>query len=281
MNLHTLILKQGSLYDLIFVGKNKEYGAYYNRQVYPEHLKKALLIYFSFIFIVSFSLWGYSRYMSLNTTKEQKVYKKETVIERYIETKKIDPPVKQELPAETKVKNTITYAVPQIVDIPEDVTPIETVKNLLNTTAEISTVTNKTDETPSPIQLDKPSNPVGSNTTASGESQKPEILEFAQVSPEFPGGEAKLIEYLTDNIRYPNFARINEIEGIVNVEFVVNEDGSISNIKVLSGIKGGCDEEAVRVIKNMPKWSPGLQAGHPVKVYFNVPINFQLSNDDI
>jgi len=88
-----------------------------------------------------------------------------------------------------------------------------------------------------------------------------EIFTFVEEYPEFPGGEKALYEYIKNNIRYPEVARTSGITGTVYVQFVVEKDGSISDVKVLRGIGGGCDEEAVRVVKSMPKWKPGKQRG--------------------
>ncbi|MBP7496944.1 MAG: TonB family protein [Bacteroidales bacterium] len=94
--------------------------------------------------------------------------------------------------------------------------------------------------------------------------------------PEFPGGEEKLLKYLQNNIVYPQTAKENNITGKVFVTFVISRDGAVKDVKVLKGIGGGCDEEAVRVIKNMPKWQPGKQDGKSVDVRFNLPIKFAL-----
>lgn len=103
-----------------------------------------------------------------------------------------------------------------------------------------------------------------------------EIFTIVEEQPSFPGGEASLFDYLRKNIVYPTIARESNIQGTVFVQFVVEPDGSVSNVKVLRGIGGGCDEEAIRVVKNMPKWNPGKQRGKPVRVYFNLPIRFVL-----
>lgn len=95
--------------------------------------------------------------------------------------------------------------------------------------------------------------------------------------PEFPGGEAALFSYLKTEQRYPLEARKKHIEGVVHTTFVLNEDGTVSNAKVLRGIGEGCDEEALRLVNSMPVWTPGKQYGRPVKVQFNLPIRFPLS----
>jgi periplasmic protein TonB len=109
------------------------------------------------------------------------------------------------------------------------------------------------------------------------EEEEVQIFTVVESMPGFPGGEAARIQYLNDNIKYPQMARESGIQGRVFVTFVVERDGSVTDVKVLRGIGGGCDEEAVRVIKNMPKWDPGKQRGKPVRVQFNMPILFKLN----
>ena len=103
-----------------------------------------------------------------------------------------------------------------------------------------------------------------------------EIFKIVEEMPSFPGGEAKLMEYVGKNVKYPQIARETGIQGRVFVNFVVEPDGSVSNVSVLRGIGGGCDEEAMRVVKNMPKWKPGKQRGKPVRVQYMLPVNFRL-----
>jgi periplasmic protein TonB len=100
----------------------------------------------------------------------------------------------------------------------------------------------------------------------------------AEFSPAFPGGMAGLGAFLSKNMQYPRFATSNGVQGRVIVQFVVERDGSIAQAKVLKGIGFGCDEEALRVINKMPKWTPGSNNGQKVRVYFTLPILFQLDN---
>ena len=103
-----------------------------------------------------------------------------------------------------------------------------------------------------------------------------EVFTIVEEMPDFPGGTAKLAEYLQKNIKYPQMARESGIQGRVFVNFVVEPDGSVSNVKVLRSLGGGCDEEAMRVVKSMPKWKPGKQRGKPVRVSYILPVNFKL-----
>ena len=103
-----------------------------------------------------------------------------------------------------------------------------------------------------------------------------QIFTVVENDPEFPGGMEALYKYLAQNIKYPQLARDNGITGKVYVTFVVERDGSIANPKVLRDIGGGCGQEAIRVVKSMPKWTPGKQRGKAVRVQFNLPVNFSL-----
>ncbi|KAF5034861.1 hypothetical protein DSECCO2_591670 [anaerobic digester metagenome] len=107
-----------------------------------------------------------------------------------------------------------------------------------------------------------------------------DIYTIAEEQPEFPGGQEALMTFLANNIHYPQDARDNGIHGTVHITFVIEPNGELSNIKVLSGIGGGCDEEAIRVISLMPAWKPGIQRGKPVRVFFHLPIRFILGGID-
>lgn len=103
-----------------------------------------------------------------------------------------------------------------------------------------------------------------------------DIYTISEEQPEFPGGEEALMSFLANNIKYPLAARENGIQGTVHITFVIEPNGELSNISVLRGIGGGCDEEAIRVIRLMPAWKPGIQRGKPVRVQFNLPVRFIL-----
>jgi protein TonB len=120
---------------------------------------------------------------------------------------------------------------------------------------------------------DLPALPKSENDTSA------EIFTVIEINPEFPGGIAKMYEFIGKNIKYPKEAKENNIQGRVVVQFVVVEDGSISDVKVLTDLGYGLGEEAVRVIQMMPNWKPGMQKGKPVKVSYKLPIKFELGND--
>ena len=103
------------------------------------------------------------------------------------------------------------------------------------------------------------------------------IFVAADVMPEFPGGLSEMFRYIGESLNYPELAKQTDISGTVSLTFVVEPDGSITNVTLLRGIGGGCDEEAIRVIKSMPKWNPGLQRGEPVRVRFSIPVTYRLN----
>lgn len=111
------------------------------------------------------------------------------------------------------------------------------------------------------------------------EQNQKKVYTAVEEAPSYPGGEEARIKFLVDNIKYPENAKKKGIQGVVFVTFIVEADGTITNVKVLRGIDKECDEEAVRVVNMMPKWNPGKQRGKHVTVQFNMPIKFVLSKD--
>ncbi|MBR3725321.1 MAG: TonB family protein, partial [Bacteroidales bacterium] len=109
--------------------------------------------------------------------------------------------------------------------------------------------------------------------------EEEEVFMSVEEDPEFPGGLDSLRAFIQSNLRYPEEAKLNKIEGKVFITFTIEVDGSISNIKILRDIGGGCGAEAVRVVKLMPKWKPGKLQGKVVRTQFNLPIQFVLPKE--
>lgn len=105
----------------------------------------------------------------------------------------------------------------------------------------------------------------------------PETLRYAEVAPEFPGGEQALMKHIQKELLYPEEARTNNIEGRVIVSFVVDTSGQLTDLKILSGPGYGTSEEVLRVMRQMPRWKPGYQNGKPVRVFYRLPVTFKLS----
>ena len=103
-----------------------------------------------------------------------------------------------------------------------------------------------------------------------------EIMVFCEEMPQFPGGDEAMMKYVGSNLRYPDVARAKNVEGKVLIQFVVEKDGSVSNVAVKSDIGGGCGEEAARVVQAMPRWTPGKMGGKAVRFRYTLPISFKL-----
>ncbi|HAW59166.1 MAG TPA: energy transducer TonB [Bacteroidales bacterium] len=190
----------------------------------------------------------------------------------------------------TYEKKTVEVFQRQALDIPEEMVEITkqetpptpppppqqvTVLNIVEDNADIETdFTIDAEATQSTVIQEYV--PVQNISKDDEQIEEQEIFTIVESMPEFPGGEEARMKFLLQNIKYPQIARESGIQGVVYVTFVVEPDGSITNVKVIRGIGGGCDEEAVRVVKMMPKWIPGNQRGKPVRVQFNMPIKFTL-----
>jgi len=109
-----------------------------------------------------------------------------------------------------------------------------------------------------------------------GSAQKDTIFSFVDQMPEFPGGDKAMMSFISRNVAYPEYERVNNIEGKVLLRFVVDTDGTVANAQVLKHVSPGIDSEAVRVVKMLPNFAPGKQDGKPVKVYYNLPVRFML-----
>jgi protein TonB len=156
---------------------------------------------------------------------------------------------------------------PQPVEVPKQTTQLEIVENEVET--EDLNINAEVDQTEVIEEYVAPE-------VVEEEVVEQEIFQIVEEMPSFPGGEAELMKYVGSHIKYPQIARETGIQGRVFVGFVVEPDGSISNVKLLRGIGGGCDEEAMRVIKSLPKWKPGKQRGKAVRVSYQIPVFFKL-----
>ncbi len=262
--------------DLIFQDRNKGYGAYQLRREYPTALRKALTAGVALV-ILGIAVPYVSKAFSGKNVSVATIDR--VVVFEDVAIEKTAPP-----PPMPKVVTPPPVARPQQKFVPPKVTRDDEpmVEEKIATTDELAVA----DPSTATLAGDPNSNfsaPV--EPTDLGETEvevvkkEPENKVFIRVEqmPQFPGGEREMLLYLRDNIRYPAIASENGIEGLVVVQFVVNEDGNISDLKVMKGVPGGCSEEAVRVIKKMPLWSPDKQNGRAVKVQFTVPVRFSLN----
>jgi len=245
--------------DLVFENRNKEYGAYELRTKYESWLIKAFIITFTSITIIVVVPILVRIFSEKLATIKPTISDEITLEAPPVDETPPPPPVEPPPP----VQKTIQFTPPVIV-------PDEKVEEPPPTQVEIeeTKVSTVTQEGENIVDL-PPENPVV-------DPDEGKVFTIVEEMPSFPGGEEKMLQYIANNIKYPAVARENNITGRVYVSFVVDKDGKIKDAKVLRGIGGGCDEEALRVVKMMPEWKAGKQNGRAVQVQFNLPVNFTL-----
>ena len=250
-----------SLEDIVFKGRNHAYGSYYLRKRYMKYVTISLIFGFVLIgAVVAYPLIN----AYINKSRLIKEREIEVGVEmRDVRKEEAPPPPPPPPPPEAMVEK-VKFTAPVVVEdstIETSLTSMDDLNKKGNTEAPSEDVQVEVkDEGPKVIET-----PV-----------QAEIFTVVEEQPGYPGGEEARISYLQQNIKYPEEAKELGIQGKVFVTFVVEVDGSITDVRVLRGIGGGCDEEAIRVVKSMPKWVPGKQRGVPVRVQFNLPIKFTL-----
>jgi len=263
---------------LIFADKNKEYGAYVLREESSDRHLKAIgiitLIALSLIFLPGII-------KSVLPAAEKDVGQVTDVVLSDLDLKQQEVQeanqVKQlEAPPPPDLKTTVAFT-PPVITKDENIRDEELVKTqqeLTETKADISIADVKGVEGGTVDIAD-----VVEHKVVVEEPVKPPIFNHVEVMPSFPGGEAALMKWLTDNMTYPTIAAEQGIQGRVTLRFVVTPDGSIDDVVVVKGLDPSCDKEAIRAVKKMPKWIPGKQNGNPVYVYFSLPVVFRLQNN--
>lgn len=257
--------------DLVFEDKNKEYGAYLLRKYSSKRHLRALLIA-----VIFFTLAVSSPVILKKILPEKKEKMVEVTSLADVKMDKEKPKDENQIKDETPppaLKSSIKFTPPVIKpdDQVNDEDEPKTQEQLTQTNMAISVADVKGTDEENGVDIAT----LNQNQSISEEeTQKP--FTVVEQMPEFPGGDEDRVKYLHDNVKYPQTAREVGISGTVYVTFVVNRSGKISDVRILRGIGGGCDEEAVRVVKNMPSWKPGKQNGEAVPVQYNLPIKFTL-----
>ena len=251
--------------DIVFDGRNREYGAYVLR---TEYDKRLMLIMFSLLAVIGLS---YGTYIVIKNLPEEKlppppVDTSQFTVQAPPVEEDVPPPPPEEPPP--PMEKTVAFTPPVVVDIPvEDQIPIQ--EDMDDTKA--STETNETDNVSFDFQPE-------TNEVKEVEEKDPEIYTYVDEDPEFPGGYAAMMAFIQKNFNYPQVAIENNIQGKCYVKFVVRGDGGVSGVQVERGIAGcpECDKEAVRVVKMMPGWKAGKVNGKSVSTLYRLPINFAL-----
>lgn len=262
--------------DLVFEGKNQAYGAYKLRKgTSKRNLWSIIIVLIAAVAIFSAiaikNVIEANQKVAVTTAVELSKIDKTPKVEK----KKAAPKIEQPKVVE-KVKSSIKFTAP-VIKKDSEVKPEEEMKtqeDLQKTKTTIGAFTVVGND-----EID------GEVLKAKEEITQPEppkneeenkVFDVVEEQPSFPGGQGALMSWLHDNIKYPVVAAENGIQGKVIVQFIVGKNGSISNVKVLRSVDPSLDKEAVRVVSNMPNWTPGKQNGASVNVRFTLPVTFRL-----
>lgn len=279
--------------DLIFEGKNKEFGAYALRQASDRRHNLAVIYVIAGLALILICAWLYGMYKA---DKERAENERIAELIASIEQQQFE-----ELQAELEIPEEEENQMEQEEEIPEPEEEEALAEEILNTEKFTEFLVQKDedvkDEVKSADEVKDTSTALGSVNFDQGtddlnivrehknevivEEKKPVVEEtkvFTSVEqmPQFPGGEAELLKWISTHIKYPAIAMENNVQGKVVVQFVVTRDGSIGEVKIARGKDPDLDKEAMRVVKTLPKFIPGKMNGQAVNVWYTLPINFKL-----
>lgn len=259
--------------DILFAGRPQAYGAYALRQAYRPTLGRAVLLG-SLLFLGTLLLPNLYALVKPDKAQFMSVVTLENV---NLSTPPEEPVVVQPRTQPTPTVATVRNLVPEVVaDAPDDVPDVATVDELKEATSGQTTQEGSGD-----VEFIAPPETSGPPTVVEKAIEAPvmksdEVFVTVEQDPQFPGGRAGLTDYLQKNLRYPAEASRANVQGKVFISFVINTDGSLVDPSVLKGLGFGTDEEALRVLRAMPRWKPGRQAGRAVRVRYVLPIAFAL-----
>ena len=275
--------------DLVFADKNKDFGAYQLRQQSDKRHNMAALFTLVGLIVVFILILAYSKYSDYRAEQEAialQEQREKMAAAELIEQEQDEPEPEPE-PEDTKMEM-------EIPEIPEEVLATVQVTQIAIVDADkvqnevMDMEEQKEDNTARGVVNQEGSDDVDKFKAVQEqvvvkepEPEKPkeeEIFVAVEQQAEVPGGQAALMKWLSNNIRYPEAAQQNDIQGRVVVKFVVEKDGSIGHAEIARGVDKDLDREALRVVNKMPKWQPGKNNGVAVRSYFNLPVTFKLQN---
>ena len=276
--------------DIVFANKNQEFGAYQLRKDSDRRHNMAALFTLVGLVVVFLLLIGWAKYSDYRAEQDAIALQQERekmaaaeLIQQEEETPEEETPEEQKFEQEIPEVPEEVLATVQVTQIA--IVDADKVKNEVMTMDE-----QKEDNTARGVVNQEGSDDADKVKAVTEqvrvvEEPKPEpkpkedeIFVAVEQNAEFPGGQQALMKWLSNNIRYPEAAQQNDIQGRVVVRFVVEKDGSIGNVTIAKGVDKDLDREAIRVVKKMPKWQPGKNNGQPVRSYFNLPVTFRLQN---
>jgi protein TonB len=281
--METAKLLNSEFLDILFDDRNKDYGAYDLRRRYDKRVRNAVIGMSAIVVII---IGGYTISTRLIASdKNHEVFVARPVIE--LKELKMDepapivtpPPARNEPPPASKpmIKATTFQVVPA-----DQVDPKDEVPKNADMIDKVIGAANVDKGDPNGVDFEVPDGMKGGKgaiVEAPKAVEKEKIFSFVEIMPQFPGGETAMMKFLQNNTHYPTMAAETGIQGTVFVKFVVDKNGEIGSV-IVEGAKkgGGLEEEALRVVKRMPKWKPGKQNGEAVAVYFSLPVSFKLAD---
>ena len=274
--------------DIIFAEKNKEFGAYQIRKKSDKRHNMAMLYMLMGLVVVFCLILGLNKYSAYRAEKaalELQEQREKMMAAQIAQEEEVE---EQEEPEEQKFEQP-EVTVPEEVLATVQVTQIAIVDADQVKNEVMDMETQKEDNTARGIVNQEGSDDadkfkavqeqvVVKEPEPEVKHKEEEIFVAVEQQAEFPGGQAALMKWLSQNVRYPETAQQNDVQGRVIVKFVVEKDGSIGTATILKGVDKDLDREALRVVKKMPKWQPGKNNGVAVRSYFNLPVVFKLQN---
>ena len=276
--------------DLVFAEKNKDFGAYQLRQQSDRRHNMAALFTLVGLIVVFILILAYSKYSDYRAEQEAIALQeqREKMAAAELLEQEQDEPEPEPEPEEQKMEM-------EIPEIPEEVLATVQVTQIAIVDADkvqnevMDMEEQKEDNTARGVVNQEGSDDVDKFKAVQEqvivkepEPEKPkeeQIFQAVEQQAEFPGGQAALMKWLGNNIRYPEAAQQNDIQGRVIVKFVVEKDGSIGHAEIVRGVDRDLDKEALRVVNKMPKWQPGKNNGVAVRSYFTLPVTFKLQSN--
>ena len=269
--------------DIVFDGKNKEYGAYQLRATSVKRHTKALLsvvivlalILTAIILVMTGVFKSADEDINAKNEQEEVIMAPEDIPE---EEEKMEIPEQkpEEVQAEEEVAATQAVTEVKIVETVDKDREVKDQEQVLENTAQLGADDHKGVEDVNRDRVVK--EVVEVKPVEKPKEEGPLSVAMVEQKPSFPGGESAMYKWLQDNIIYPAAASEEGVQGKVTVQFIVEKDGSITHVQVVRGKHPALDAEAARVIRKMPRWTPGRNNGQPVRVTYHLPVQFKLAN---
>ena len=269
--------------DMVFAGKNKEYGAYQLRKgTSGRNIKALLILIIAAALVGGFLAW---KVIEQKQAEEQQAYMEAMQLaqlqEQAKKEKKKPEPIKPKVEQKKEIpvaRETQKFTAP-VIKKDELVNEKNQLKQMDQLDEKVAVGT-ENKEGVKDRTVEAVRNDIAVAAPPPPPAPKPEVankvFDVVEEMPSFPGGQGALMAFLSSNIKYPVVAQENGVQGRVIVGFVVEKDGSISDVKVMRSVDPSLDREAQRVVKAMPKWKPGKQNGSAVRVKYTVPVVFRL-----